>query len=350
MNIDQLIQEHSIFKIGEVSAVDGREVVVKVDSSKNMSHIIYKGGLIKNVSVGGYLKVLKGFLFIIGKVEKEYVKENNISEKDYSNPKEEYSRFLVLKVIGYIENNEYFKGVKELPIIGNECLLMSNDEFGQIHSLSSKNEVSINLGHLLMDESVPISLSINKLFASHVGIFGNTGSGKSYTLASIYKKMFDRYSDSGNFKKNAKFVLFDFNGEYSSDKTITLNKKVYNLSTRKQAGEDKIPLSSEDILNPELVYILANATEKTQQPFIKRALNLYKTSHGSGIRDSISYTKSILRQFINETLLSSGAVLVDVLSALKGVLSNFGERDENGVIKALDENLRWNATYKRFIN
>lgn len=67
---------NSVFRIGVVYSVDGRTVKVCVDKNKNSSHLIYKGALIKNVSVGSYVKILKGFVSIIGKVESEYIVED----------------------------------------------------------------------------------------------------------------------------------------------------------------------------------------------------------------------------------------------------------------------------------
>lgn len=66
-----IILYQSIFKIGVVCSVDGREVKIRVDKDKNTSHILYKGALIKNVSVGAYVKIIKGFIPIIGKVDSE---------------------------------------------------------------------------------------------------------------------------------------------------------------------------------------------------------------------------------------------------------------------------------------
>lgn len=57
----------SIFRIGSVYSVDGRTIRIKVDKIKNSSHLIYRGELIKNISVGGYVKIIKGFTPIIGK-------------------------------------------------------------------------------------------------------------------------------------------------------------------------------------------------------------------------------------------------------------------------------------------
>jgi DNA helicase HerA-like ATPase len=134
----------------------------------------------------------------------------------------------------------------------------------------------IQVGHLASDTLIPIRLNINKLFASHIGIFGNTGSGKSYTLSKIYRQLFVKFKDNPIFNQKSHFLFFDFNGEYSSAKAITDNKKVYNLSTNKKEGQDKIPFSESDLLDLDLLCIFANATEKTQRPFINRSIHLYK--------------------------------------------------------------------------
>ena len=39
--------KESIFRIGEVYAVRGREITIKVDHNKNLSHILYQGQLIR---------------------------------------------------------------------------------------------------------------------------------------------------------------------------------------------------------------------------------------------------------------------------------------------------------------
>ena len=49
-------------------------------------------------------------------------------------------------------------------------------------------------------------------------------------------------------------------------------KSTYKLSTRNSNG-DKYPVSSESILDTTFWSIILDATEKTQRPFIKRALS-----------------------------------------------------------------------------
>lgn len=309
-DIQQHLLKSSIFRIGLVASVDGRSVTIRVDRDKNLSHLLYKGELLNNVSVGSYVKILKGFDCLVGKIEREYIKEIPL-QGDYTTPNDVVARFLIVQLVGYFQEGKYAKGVKELPLIGNECLILEQNEYQRIHNFTSDDEISIRLGHLMIDDSISIDISVNKLFASHIGIFGNTGSGKSYTLASLYKGLFEKFHQNKAFEQNARFLLFDFNGEYASSTSITKLKKVYNLSTQTDKG-DKIVLSPNDILNPELFFILASATEKTQQPFIRRALKLYQKVQEQN--EPLAYTKGILKSLLKQTLtmtdLSTGDLIL----------------------------------------
>lgn len=342
MDHDDYLLKKSIFRIGEVSSVDGREVSVRVDQEKNRSHIIYRGELLSNVSVGGYVKLIKGFNSLIGKIEKEYVKEDKTDSHSpgYTQAEERFVRFLSVKMLGYFSGDKYRKGIKELPLIGNECILLDAEEYQKIHSFAQEGECTIHLGALMTDELISIDVSVDRLFASHIGIFGNTGSGKSHTLATLYKNLFRKFGDQKAFQENARFILFDFNGEYSNATSVTPLKKVYNLST-KSGQPDTIQLSSEDILTPEIFFILASATEKTQQPFIKRMLRLYQYVHSQP--NPTEYTQRILKVLLKRmcrmTESQNGALILDYM---KAILENEGDEVDNF------NDIKWHTTGKHF--
>ncbi|ERJ72787.1 hypothetical protein HMPREF1556_00515 [Porphyromonas sp. oral taxon 278 str. W7784] len=345
---DDYLLKKSIFRIGEVSSVDGREVSVRVDQEKNRSHILYRGELLSNVSVGGYVKLIKGFNSLIGKIEKEYIKEDKSTSQspEYTQAEERFVRFLSVKMLGYFSGDKYRKGIKELPLIGNECILLDAEEYQKIHSFAHEDESTIRLGALMTDERVSIDVSVDRLFASHIGIFGNTGSGKSHTLATLYKNLFRKFGDQKAFQKNARFILFDFNGEYANVTTITPLKKVYNLSTKSDQA-DRIQLSSEDILTPEIFFILASATEKTQQPFIKRMLRLYQYVHSQP--NPTEYTQRILKVLLKRmcrmTDSQNGALILDYM---KAILEN--EKNEGNEKNEEDNfnDIKWNTKDKYF--
>lgn len=343
-NNSDIIIFQSVFKIGIVCSVDGREVKVKVDKLKNSSHLIFKGELVKNVSVGSYIKIIKGFIPIIGKVETELIvpsKEN--SESKYSTQEERINRELKIKLLGYLENDKYCRGIKELPLIDNECFLLTNEEFEQIHRfVSDDSDIPLQIGTLASDSFVPIKLGVKALFSSHIGIFGNTGSGKSYTLSKLYRQLFVNYKDNVSFKANAKFLFFDFNGEYSGENAIVSvpNKKVYDLSTRTK--KDTLPLTNEDFLNLDLLCIFANATEKTQRPFIKRCIKL-----AVNINNDTDKLKNFLKKQIIEILCMSDKVKADLLLDYVEQILPF-KVDEDGQIESLRKDFNFHDTNKYF--
>lgn len=313
---------NSVFRIGIVYSVDGRTVKIRVDKNKNSSHLIYKGTLIKNVSVGSYVKILKGFVPIIGKVESEYIVEDkSLVDNEYSDAAKNIGRTLIVKLIGFLEEGNYYRGVNELPLIDNECFLLTEGEFNMIHSFGGGGDEFILIGTLSNDPLVPVRLGVGRLFSSHIGIFGNTGSGKSYTLSKLYRQLFVHYDGNQQFCDNSRFLFFDFNGEYSKDKAILEKKKVYKLSTRIAGGQDKIPMEAGDLLDLNLLCIFANATEKTQRPFIKRSIDLYNNIN----RDEDpklnearfkGYLQGVIRRILTMSDNVKGDLLINYIEAI----------------------------------
>lgn len=302
----------SILRIGEVWSVDGRSVRIKVDENKNVSHLLYCGTVIKNVSVGGFVKISKGYVRIIAKVEGERIALDKDIDEVYHSGQDVLRRYLDVKLLGYIDCNKYYQGIKEMPLVGNECSLIVKTEFELIHSFVSDKSKAICIGSLLLDDEQNINFDINELFGSHIGIFGNTGSGKSYTLAKIYHQLFEKVQNYHSFSKNAKFLLFDFNGEYSGKNTITKEKTIFKLSTSVAVeNTNRIPISQSEIAKPELLSILASATDKTQQPFIKRTLQLREYIQKAD--NALDAFRGLLKKAIRDTLKIEDGVKGNIL-------------------------------------
>ena len=275
---DELIKE-SVFTVGRVWSVTGRDIVVRVNKDKNLPHLLFRGKTIRNVSVGlsNYIKILKGFTEIICKVEGEYLEKDDRAsqiKRGYANQKQKINRFLKVSVFGYYDSGRRFKhGIKEMPLIGSECRLLSRDEFNTLHQLSDGEELSIPLGPLVDEETQDICVPSGKLFAGHIGIFGTTGSGKSNTLAKMYTELFRSVEFTS--LEDSRFIFIDFNGEYSAQEdslVLTENKKVYTLRTQGKDGS-RYPLNKTEMHKLEVLSILLDATEKTQQPFLHRAIS-----------------------------------------------------------------------------
>lgn len=321
---------NDILKIGEVCEVSGRIIKAGIYANKNTEYLNFDGAIVKNISIGSYVLIRKGFSNIIGKVEGEYMKEE-FSETPLQN-KKTINRLVGIGILGAIENNRFVHGVTNLPMIGNYVYVVTEDV---ISSIFSKNaEDKITLGTLIGYEEYPFEINVQDLLCSHIGIFGNTGSGKSNTLAKLYREVVEKYKKKRKFNSNAKFVVIDFNGEYSR---VFDNANVYRLSTRtrKNASENKYPILTDDVIDGEFWSIILEATDKTQKPFIDRCIRKFKRL--------LDGTDTYDRESLCGIIYNSNDKIVDCRSYLKEIFYLLGLSDK---FPAIEERLMYNYKYR----
>lgn len=250
--------------VGEVIAINGIKITLVVFEESNKDTLFYDGRKYKGISIKEYVKIVRGFRDIICIVEGEYLDENRYSEE---HEKKFYIRKVELRPIGYFDKGIFNEGVKYLPLIKDQAFLLEEDKLENIYGKGKQGEFVIGK---LLKENFPVSLPWQKIFNTHIGIFGNTGSGKSNTLTKLYTTLFDNKIQQ--IRGKSKFIVIDFNGEYTSNQLVGDEfKHVYKLNTRTK--EDKFPLASTEFWDTETLSILFQATQNTQKPFINRIIN-----------------------------------------------------------------------------
>lgn len=299
--------------IGEVTAVMGIEVTLRAYESSNLETHFVAGKRFKGVSIRELIAIEHGFHDIICIVEGEYLDERNI-EKDGANTV--YVRKLKTRPLGYFSGGKFKDGIKFLPKIGDPARLLSVDEITAVYE--RKNDTGFVLGKLLK-EDINVSLPWGRLFNTHMGIFGNTGSGKSNTLTKLYTLLFDRKLPV--LKSKSRFIFLDFNGEYTGSQLVSSDqKKVLSLTTRSTNGS-RFEISEKEFWDAETLGILFQATSNTQKPFLRRVVagrNKYSNSHGS----LAAYISSAF-----STVLNSESPNAEALELLKTLTRHLGVSD-----------------------
>jgi len=308
-------------KIGEVIAVQGTKVTLKIDEKSSKDTLYYEGEKYKGVSIREYISIQRGFREIICVIEGEYLDERRYEE---DGNKIYYIRRVEAKPIGHFENNNFNEGIKYLPMIKDSAFLMQEAKISKIYSRD--NTEGFVIGKMLK-EDIPISLPWQKLFNSHIGIFGNTGSGKSNTLAKLYTVLFEHKLQ--NIIGKSHFILLDFNGEYTADQLVASDHKtILHLNTRTD-GHDKFPLSSEEFWNLDTLSILFQATVNTQRPFLNRIIN--------GRERFINIDNSLLR-YIKSTfqaVFSAASPKSDTLDLLRGIIKIVDDSALNEILRRI---------------
>ena len=267
---------NEFYAIGQVIEVRGQKLRIRVFENKNSNILVYQGQVIRNVSFGSFVKITKGCSNIIGRIEGEYIRENkstvdNDCPPRFSKESETIDRMIEVSILGVLNDGRFQRGLIDIPLVFSDVYMLTFSEAQKIFEFSSDLKASVCIGSTNDFKEEKLYISANSLLASHMGIFGNTGSGKSNTLAKIYTECFQCFKGLPGFA-NSRFILIDFNGEYTQ--AFDDSKRVYRLSTRVDTG-DSIPINRSFLEDVEVWSIICEATEKTQKPFLKRSIELY---------------------------------------------------------------------------
>lgn len=293
--------------VGTVREIKGTNIIIRLFENSSQMTYFFNGHRYSGVMIGSYIGIKRGHYTIVAKIEKEYAQDIFHDTKIQEFSKDRFIREVEAKVIGSFVREKYISGMVAFPQIFNDVILLPNEKISSIicgdtsteedpigGNPSTNPELFFKIGKL-WPEGIPYMINWAKIFNTHIAIFGNTGSGKSNTLARLYTNLF--YLDTQKIIAfgESRFVVIDFNGEYVGTKVLSENKRIYKLDTRAQNSDskNKIPIPADKFWDKEMLSILFGATPQTQQPFLNRLLNYYFS--GPTFTDNLS--KYLCRAF-----------------------------------------------------
>lgn len=237
---------------------------------------------------------------------------SGVREKDlnvpFSNPTEQIlskiqtGKFLEVIPIGTINNKKFDFGVSVYPTLYSDVLYIKEEELDIIFKTNKTSEkscqnteecqkgnchcknryISLPIGQSSIFPDYDVKIDIDKFFGSHSAVLGNTGSGKSCTIASMLQTLYKytEYSAVGST-----FVFFDVNGEYSQAFS-KISENNNNIEVRNFTIDEVVEKEEEKKVKPEKFILphwflnidewalLLQASERTQLPILRNALAL----------------------------------------------------------------------------
>lgn len=261
--------------VGIVVEIEGKKIIIETNEQSNDLTYFYDGNIYRGICVGQFVGIVRGPYILVARVEKEYLDDQTGSKEKISYMENKVRRKLEVHLLGYFDNYNFNIGIIAYPMIYNSAILLNDS---QIEAILNDVKDSSNLGLLTIGTTVKeksvAKVDAMQLFNTHIGIFGNTGSGKSNTLAKLYTELFEKYRNNDITLENSKFMFVDFNGEYIGEKVLSDSKRIIRLST-KSDGQDKIRISKHNFWDIDTLSVLFSATEKTQKPFLKNAISFF---------------------------------------------------------------------------
>lgn len=327
-------------KLGVVIAVDGLEAQIGMYNLTNDDVILWNGEMVVGPKIGAYLSINQNGIKIIASVTEEKVidQQNTVRSIEFDNrySKNSINRIVKLKTKGVIENDRFFVTSQYVPMIGNEVTTISSKEMNIIYSQYNEHN-SIKIGESIL-EKYPVKIDINKFFASHVGIFGNTGSGKSNTLHKLYLELF-RTNYYDKIKEYSQFYVIDFNGEYVDENSFEIEseKKIYEINT-KDSSSDKIPILEKYLFDADILSILFDARPATQVPFLRKAIKKWNEMKDNNQKGS--FVVGTLKKILTTGDSANSEAMVNWISVSKICV-------EEGLFSKLEE-LKYHSRNKSY--
>lgn len=249
--------------LGKVRAVDTRRVNVQVNSDEDLRKA--RVGQLVALSLPGAVE--EWLIGLIDKVIKTPVLEEQSfpdeSEPDETLttvfPRESVLNTVQLTLVGTVgltfdNKTRFSRSLVQVPEIDGTCHILRDAQLQTFMSLLSaegKTEHSLEIGRYTIDENAKAYLDGNKLFQRHASLLGSTGSGKSWTVASILEQAAKLPSSN--------LIVFDLHGEY---------RKLTYARHLRIPGPEELGKTDEALLF--LPYWLLNA-EELQAMFIDRS-------------------------------------------------------------------------------
>lgn len=295
--------------IGHVVSVNGFRLKIELSPDAKSSARATPDGVQRAVAINSFLTFdLGAGAHAIGVLSDLEARESYDPTRD-----EELSleltkprRIATVQLLGTVKQAgshswKFDTGITVLPTLDTPAEVADSDVLGGIFGHPPKRnrpagcrdesfDFPLEIGHQTGDENTRIKASFNDLFSRPLAVVGNTGSGKSYTVASLVRAVIedDKFAAVDNAEPHI-FIL-DINGEYANA-FLDKDKAAYTRDP------NKVYLNGEEfclpawLMNGEEICDWLQASEATQEPVLKDWWSIAKAARtGTGAYDPLQVT------------------------------------------------------------
>ncbi|MDN3396127.1 MULTISPECIES: ATP-binding protein [unclassified Pseudoalteromonas] len=250
------------YTLGNIREVDTRKVTILVNSDKDLRKA--RVGQLVTVQLSGATEC-----WLIGMIDKviKAVVAQPLTPEIAEDDADEIDAFedsvvntVKITLMGAArwdavdQKYKFSRSLDHVPEIDSTCYVLKDahlEEFMRVISECGDGEHSLELGSYKLNENARAYVDGNKLFQRHAALLGSTGSGKSWTVASILERSSQLPSSN--------LVVFDLHGEY---KELSYAKQL------RVPGPDEVDVDDDSLLF--LPYWLLNS-EEIQSLFVDRS-------------------------------------------------------------------------------
>ncbi len=281
----------------------------KILEIKN-NHLLVSKGEASNDIINLYVKIIDQDDIFIGEISA--FNEQNIE----------------INLLGELKGKKFIYGLNKKPTLAAHVEMLPNTELDILFNAADyQAKTHLYFGKSALYEDRAIYLNINKLFANHFVVLGNTGSGKSCGTARLLQNLFYK---SDACPTNATFFIIDAYGEYkqafSQINYVHKDLGYKNYTTDISSHDELLPIPLW-LLSLDDICLLLDVNNRSQIPIVEKALK-FVTIFKKEEQTVIKYKNSIIAKALLDIFIS-GNTPAQIRDQIFSVLSRYHTQDLN---------------------
>ena len=239
-------------RIGTVEYISPDKIEVQLDIESPESVALNAGTPRNFPRINGYVMIPVDLGFVVGQISwitiqrSPYPKRRGFQDFgliDLPFP----LRKMELQPVGTLRSIEggykFKRGLESFPSVGDIVILPTDEQLRSIIESGENRRVYIGNSPLVGDAKVMIDP--DRLFGRHLAVLGNTGSGKSCSVAGLIRWSIDSAKEKLSNKEtvNSRFIVLDPNGEYGKAFADKRNANIYTVNVEGETDKQlEVPL------------------------------------------------------------------------------------------------------------
>ena len=301
------IEQLASLRVGTVEYISPDRIEVQIDIESPDSVALNTGMPRSFPRINEYLMIPVDLGFVVGQVSwitiqrSPYPKRSGFQDFgliDLPFPLRKMELQPVGTLMATEDGYKFKRGLETFPSVGDIVILPMEDQLRSI--IESGDNRRVYIGNSPLVGNAKVMIDPDRLFGRHLAVLGNTGSGKSCSVAGLIRWSLEsareKLVDSAK-PVNSRFIVLDPNGEYSKAFVDKQEANIYMVNVEKEDGKKQleVPLW---FWNTDEWCGFTKASPKTHRTTIVHALKSVKSGivfeELSKQRELASYTRTII--------------------------------------------------------
>ena len=244
------IEQLASLRVGTVEFISPDRIEVQLDIESPDSVALNTGTPRSFPRINGYVMIPVDLGFVVGQVSwitiqrSPYPKRSGFQDFgliDLPFPLRKMELQPVGTLVAAEKGYKFKRGLETFPSVGDIVILPTEDQLKSI--IESGENRRVHIGNSPLVGNAKVMIDPDRLFGRHLAVLGNTGSGKSCSVAGLIRWSLESANISKTKKDipvNSRFIVLDPNGEYNKAFADKKEANIYSVNIEDGDGRKQL--------------------------------------------------------------------------------------------------------------